>query len=112
MNAPGSLFDTSVWIALSFAAHPLHDAARAAFAAASPSSPACFCRATQHSVLRLLTTPAIAKVYGVGTPTNRDALEILDRFMADPSIAFAEEPAKVFSRWRAFADLPSSSPKR
>jgi toxin-antitoxin system PIN domain toxin len=112
LNAPGSLFDTSVWIALSFAAHPLHPPARAAFLAASPANRAFFCRATQQSVLRILSTPAIVKAYGVPTPTNRDALAILDRLMAYPSVGFVEEPPNIVPRWRAFADLPSPSPKR
>jgi predicted nucleic acid-binding protein len=86
LNAPGSLFDTSVWIALSFAAHPLHAPARAAFLAASPANRALFCRATQQSVHRILSTPAIVKAYGVPTH-NRDALAILDRLRRmDPTI--------------------------
>jgi predicted nucleic acid-binding protein len=32
--------------------------------------------------------------------------------MADASVGFAEEPRNIVPRWRAFADLPSPSPKR
>jgi uncharacterized protein len=112
LSGPGSLFDTSVWIALTFAAHPLHAPAKSAFLAASPASGALFCRATQQSFLRLVSTPAIARAYGVPTPSNHDALAILDGLMTSASVGFVDEPPNVFPRWRTFADVASSSPKR
>lgn len=112
MNGRGSLFDTSVWIALAFDAHPLHAPAEAVVLAASPAQPALFCRVTQQSVLRLLTTAAIAKQFGVPAATNHQALAIVDGFMASPSVAYINEPPNVFPRWRALADLPTASPKR
>jgi predicted nucleic acid-binding protein len=102
----------SVWIALAFDSHPLHATAEAAFLAASPAQPALFCRATQLSVLRLLTTAVIAKRFGVAAATNHQALAIIDGFMAPHSVAFVDEPANVFSRWRMLAFLPTASPKR
>lgn len=112
MSEPGFLFDTNVWIGLAFGAHPLHAAARNAFLAASPGRPALFCRATQQSVLRLLTTPKVVQPFGVATPTNHDALVILDGFLASASVGFVDEPGNLFPRWRTLADLPSASPKR
>ena len=73
--------------------------------------PALFRRATQQSFLRLLTTPTIAKAYGVSTPTNHDALSILDGFMGSSSVGSVDEPAKIFARWRSLADLPTASAK-
>ena len=112
MNGPGFRFDTNVWIGLAFAAHPLHTAATAAFLATSPARPALFCRATQQSVLRLLTTAKVVQAFGVPALTSRAALAILDGFMASPSVPFLAEPRDLFARWRTFADLPSASPKR
>jgi toxin-antitoxin system PIN domain toxin len=112
LGGRGSLYDTSVWIALAFSAHPLHAPAKAAFLAASPAQPALFCRATQQSALRLLSTPAIATAYGVPALSNHDALAVLAGFMASPSVGFVDEPANVFPRWQALADLPTPSPKR
>jgi len=111
LSALGSLYDTSVWVALAFSAHPLHLPAKAEFATASAANPALFCRATQQSFLRLLTTPTIAKAYGVSTPINHDALSILDGFMGSSSVGSVDEPAKIFARWRSLADLPTASAK-
>jgi predicted nucleic acid-binding protein len=71
-----------------------------------------FCRATQQSVLRLLSTETLANTYGVPPITNHEALNIFDRFMATPTIGFIDEPANIAPLWRTFADLPTPSPKR
>jgi len=57
------LYDSNLWVALTFAAHPHHGRAVEKFASASAESPACFCRATQQSFLRLATTPALLRAY-------------------------------------------------
>lgn len=111
MSGQGFLFDSSVWIALAFTSHTHHASAKAAIQRASASEPALFCRATQQSVLRLLSTAALAKAYG-RVLTNRDALTLLDDFLASPSVAFVEEPPGLFARWRSLADLNTASPKR
>lgn len=108
---PGFLFDSNVWIALAMSAHPGHAPAKAAFRAASPGRPALFCRATQQSLLRMLSTPKITAPYGV-TMTNRDALALYDAIAPLPAVGYADEPAGVGPQWRALADLPTSSPKR
>ena len=84
-RSPGAFACAVVFtLALAFSAHPLHASAQTAFLAASPADPALFCRATQQSVLRLFSTPAIAKAYGVPAITNHEALGILDGFLASP----------------------------
>ncbi len=112
MSGPDSLYDTSVWIAQTFRAHPLHAIAQSQFAIASPTRRAMFCRATQQSVLRLLSSPNIAAQYGVPPINNADALLILDVFMANPAVGYIDEPAGVEAQWRAFGGLSSASPKR
>jgi predicted nucleic acid-binding protein len=60
---PASLFDTSVWVALAFGNHPHHPQAKTAFELADNLTPAVFCRATQQSFLRQLSSPIVSKVW-------------------------------------------------
>jgi toxin-antitoxin system PIN domain toxin len=86
-------------------------AATAAYRAATAERPACFCRSTQQSVLRLLSLPALLHSYGVPGLSNQDALTTLDRFMASPTVAYRDEPARVVPLWHRLAALPTASPK-
>ena len=52
--------------------------AKGTFAEASAENPACFCRATQQSFLRLATTTAILNACGAEGFTNQDAAELFD----------------------------------
>jgi uncharacterized protein len=104
------LFDTSVWVALSFELHPGHAPARAAFERSSSDRPACFCRSTQQSFLRLISTSAIFRSYSSGVITNADALEVLARQMANPAVAFREEPPGLSSLWPSLASRTTASP--
>jgi toxin-antitoxin system PIN domain toxin len=109
---PGFLFDTNVWLGLTFQSHPLHGAANAALVNATVALPAHFCRATQQSVLRLTSDARLARRYGVAPISNRDAFQRLEAFMALPIVSFIEEPSGLLPQWKAFADLPTASPKR
>lgn len=111
-SVPAFLFDTNIWLALTSAAHPLHGAANRAFANATAVDKAYFCRATQQSVLRLTSSPNLASQYGVAPISNRDAFQRLEIFMARPNVGFAEDPAALLPRWKAYADLTTASPKR
>jgi len=108
---PASLFDTSVWLAAMFEQHPFHSIARQPLQQATPQQPAVFCRATQQSVLRLLSTAGIAKTYGQTPLTNRGALMAVDALQALPQVAWRDESPGVFSQWRTLAALDSASPK-
>lgn len=108
---PASLFDTSVWLAAIFEQHPFHGIARQALTQATAAKAAVFCRATQQSVLRLMSTAGLAKSYGEAPLTNRGALMTLDALQALPQVAWRDEPAGVFEKWRTFASLDSASPK-
>ena len=70
---PAYLFDTNLWLAAVFTSHPFHAVAQQALQQAKPDQPAVWCRATQQSFLRLLSTPAISKFYGADGLSNRDA---------------------------------------
>jgi toxin-antitoxin system PIN domain toxin len=111
LSGPAYLFDTNIWLALIFKAHPFHALAQGAFLTATPDRRALFCRSTQQSVLRLLTTPQLLQAYGAAV-TNRDAIEIVSNYLTKPSVAFAQEPESIYPRWTALADWPTASPKR
>ena len=108
---PGCLFDTNAWLASVFEQHPFHGIARQALQQATPAEPAVFCRATQQSFLRLASTSALQRTYGVQTLTNRDALVALDTLQALPQVCWRDEPPGVFELWRALATRDTASPK-
>jgi len=105
------LFDSNVWLALTFSAHPHHALAKEFFAEASAEHPACFCRATQQSFLRLATTPAILHAYGAEGFTNQDAAKLIKTLSSLPAVSTLEEPSGLESLWLELAGLPSASPK-
>ena len=108
---PGSLFDTSVWIAAVFPTHPFHQVAQQHLQKATAVEPAVFCRATQQSFLRLASTPAILKAYGATGMTNRDALVALSALLALPQVCEREEPPDAFAIWQRLASRDTASPK-
>jgi len=106
-----TLYDSNVWLALTFSAHPHHDLAKGIFANATPKLPACFCRPTQHSFLRLATTPVLLKAYGAEGFTNQDAVDLLETLAQLPNIRTLLEPPDLETLWLKLASLSSSSPK-
>lgn len=107
----GYLFDTSVWIAAVFTSHPCHQPARQVLLEATIANPAVFCRSTQQSFLRLISTPTLLKAYGVEGLTNYDALAALDAFLALPQVCEWEEPSGVPALWHRLAACDTASPK-
>jgi uncharacterized protein len=111
LNGSAYLFDSNIWVALAFNAHPAHRMAIEAFGIASKARPACFCRSTQQSFLRLASTPAILKAYGVNGMTNADALRTLDGFMTHSAVAYRDEPNEITALWPQVAARSTASPK-
>ena len=105
------LFDSNVWLALTFSAHPHHGLAKTVFAETSAQNPACFCRAIQQSFLRLATTPVLLKTYGAEGFTNQDAANLIKTLSGLSVVSTLEEPPALQSRWLELAGLPSASPK-
>ncbi len=105
------LFDSNVWLALTFSAHPHHALAKAIFAEASTENPTCFCRATQQSFLRLATTPVLLKTYGAEGFTNLDAAELFTTLTGLSTVSNLGEPAGIESRWLELAGISSASPR-
>ncbi len=111
MSASASLYDVSVWVALAFATHPHHARAKLEFANADSLNPAAFCRPTQQSFLRIVTTPAVQRIYASGVISNHDAWEKWQMLMALPQVVWLDEPQAIEKIWRKHALLRSASPK-
>ena len=108
---PDSLVDTSVWVAAAFTAHPAHRRAEDALAEAAERGRPCFCRATQQSFLRLLTTPALLKFYGADGFTNHQALAMYTVLRAKLVAAEMDEPRGMVRIWHRLAVRDHASPK-
>lgn len=108
---PGSLVDSSVWVAAVFPQHPHHAEAQQELSAATPRAPALFCRATQQSFLRLITTPPLLRVYAAEAMTNRSAWTTFDLLRSRPSISLRDEPPGTVALWQRLASRDTASPK-
>jgi toxin-antitoxin system PIN domain toxin len=72
-----------------------------------------FCRATQQSLLRLLTTAAVLAPYGNPPLTNDEAWQVYAAFAADDRIFLLDrEPPGTESAWVDYAAIKTASPKR
>ncbi|MEN8662371.1 MAG: TA system VapC family ribonuclease toxin [Lentimonas sp.] len=105
------LFDVNVWLALAFTTHPKHGAAKIAFESASRDAPAIFCRATQQSFLRLVTTPAIQKCYASEPISNALAWDRWEVLAAMVQVRFLGEPPGLAKQWSSYANLKTAAPK-
>ncbi len=103
-----TLADTNIWLALALSDHRYHVAA-AAWMESKPS--VAFCRATQTSFLRLVTTGAVLNAYGSRPLTNEEAWLLYDRFLADTRISYLQEPAGLDAHWKKLAVRKIASPK-
>lgn len=111
MSESACLPDSNVWIALMFDSHPGHQAASDAVAALTDSKPAVFCRATQQSFLRLITTPALSRHYGVAEINNDQAINLLETFLASPAVVYRDEPPGISKAWLRRAARPLAAPR-
>lgn len=106
------LCDSNVWLALALSRHLHHAATRAWLGSVSDSASILFCRATQQTLLRLLTNASVLGPYGNPPLTNRQAWAVYQALLADDRIAFrADEPAGLEAHWRRFALRDAASPK-
>jgi uncharacterized protein len=82
-------------MALTFQGHFHHDVARAWFESLDTKDEArlCFCRITQLSFLRLITTEGVMGKDEV--LSRREAWDVYDRWLEDSSVFFLEEPANL-----------------
>ena len=102
-----NFLDANVWLALLWSRHIHSEKARAWFER-SCEEKFFFCRITQITVLRLLTT---ATVMGSDVKTMSEAWALWDKVCADDRIALLPEPEAIESEFRRFSAFRSSSPK-
>ncbi len=90
-------------MALSFQGHFHHDIAREWFEALDDRDDArlCFCRVTQLSFLRLITTEAVmGKDEAL---SQRQAWDVYDRWLEDSRVFFLEEPPNLDKVFRGIS---------
>jgi toxin-antitoxin system PIN domain toxin len=102
-----NFLDANVWLALVWSRHSHSEQARSWFEQAGEEQ-FFFCRFTQLTVLRLLTTD---QVMGKDTKTMSEAWSVWDRIWADSRIAFLPEPDELEKEFRSRSRLSSRSPK-
>lgn len=106
------LCDSNVWLALALSRHVHHRAARAWFDAVAEAGSVLICRATQQTLLRLLTNAVVLGAYGNPPLTNKQAWEASESLLADDRVAFrSDEPPGLSPLWRRFAVRRTASPK-
>jgi uncharacterized protein len=101
--------DVNVWVAMTYAGHVHHSIAKAWFDELDVEARVCFCRFTQLSLLRLLTTEAM-----MGTDevmTQNQAWAAYDRWLGDSRVVFLEESLNIDSIFRSFSDRNYPGPK-
>ena len=105
------LADSNVWLALIISGHAFHDAAEAWFDGMRSRERAAFCRATQQSLLRLLTTAAVFAPYATPALSNKSAWSVYHYFMNDRRVTWIGEPDGIETHWKRFASTSKASPK-
>ena len=105
------LADSNVWLALALSGHDLHATVGTWFRRQKVRRSVSFCRSTQQSFLRLLTTAAVLAPYGIPPLSNQAAWSVYEGFRADARIGWAEEPPGLERRWQKLAAHPKASPK-
>ena len=70
-----------------------------------------FCRSTQLSLLRLLTTRAVFGPYGILPLSNHVAWELFNILLSDVRVCQVSEPSGLEPYWKKFAGVDTSSPK-
>jgi len=102
-----NFLDANVSLALLWSRHVHSERARSWFTEVGDQE-FHFCRFTQITVLRLLTTD---KIMGRDTKSMAEAWNLWDRVWADDRVIFLPEPEEIEREFRARSRLSSRSPK-
>jgi len=100
--------DLNVWIALTYTKHVHYDCAQRWFTALPEDARLCFCRFTQISFLRLLTTSA---VMGHEVLSQVGAWSLYDEWLQEGGASYLEEPPSVEGTFRSFTQSRNVAPK-
>ncbi len=103
--------DINVWLALTLSGHSHHTSARAWLEGQQVADSIFFCRSTQQGLVRLPTTAEVLLAYELPPLTNREAWAVLEDFIEDERITFADEPFGVTNAWKTLATRDTNSPK-
>lgn len=107
-----NLCDANVWLALALSRHVHHQAARRWLETVAEPRTILFCRATQQTLLRLLTNAAVLAPYGNPPLTNAQAWKVFEAFSADDRVALRiDEPPKLQAEWKRLAARNTASRK-
>ncbi len=106
------LCDANIWLALALEPHVHHRASLEWFDGVEAASSLMFCRATQQALLRLLTTGAVMRPYGLDPLSNVNAWNAYQEFATDSRVLPpGPEPKGLEHAWLTFALRPDASPK-
>ena len=100
--------DVNVWIALTYQRHIHHRVASSWFEGLDIEARVCFCRFTQLSLLRLITTDA---VMGDEVMTQAQAWDAYDLWLSDGRLLFLDEPPNLDPVFRSLSRQRYPSPK-
>ena len=100
----GWLPDVNVWLSLCSDRHEHHQTAVDWWNAVA--IPVYFCRATQMSLLRLLTNP---RVMGPDILAPEDAIGVYQALRSDERVRYADEPSDVEKSWFSLMTVPSAN---
>jgi toxin-antitoxin system PIN domain toxin len=107
-----NLCDSNIWLALALSSHRHQAVARDWLETIAEPGTILFCRATQQTLLRLLTNAAVLAPYGNPPLTNSEAWAVYEAFRADYRVVLrVAEPTGLESRWNEFALRDTASPK-
>lgn len=107
-----NLCDSNVWLALALSRHVHHRTARRWFQDVAEPGGIVFCRATQQTLLRLLTNSKVLSAYGNPPLSNAQAWKAYEAFAADDRVTFRiDEPPQLESHWKRLAARNTASPK-
>jgi toxin-antitoxin system PIN domain toxin len=98
-------------LALALPEHPGHQIAQDWYASLEPEwTSLLFCRSTELSVLRLLSSEKILNSMNIAALTNDEAIRALRKIQQNPLVSSTVEPSTTKTLWLKIAARSSASP--